>query len=408
MPPTVLGWTCFSRWGCRQSSDDGVLVPVAVSAWRRLLAHAIHFRRPALFRALVRCHPGPAASWVGLYRVAADNGEIFYLLYACDGFLLPSDELTFSWFLSQDNMDANYKDYILQGERYFTVQDYTDQVMPVSLLLNDQPVGQVQGTHYPLRLCKEAQRLFFLSIHMLNNLVRLRQIPKKIGKENIVLSLPYYMPKLKDVEFNSNPNDEQIDSSVNQLSYVFENLIRHKDPNVKIPAEVHNLLSFMRSPRVRRNFPLIRVHSCLIPMENRGHLAVLLYQYTVDVLRIFEPSSYRFVMKEMVYDKYWEVLAEQNVYLERLFDRGHYDPVAARVPTSQAEHFKYNRHAPCHALQDAGDPNSPHGLRYTHTSINHALYTISEMLLASVQRSLHLMGHLEALQTVFLFPWGPI
>jgi hypothetical protein len=72
--------------------------------------------------------------------------------------------------------------------------------------------------------------------------------------------------------------------------------------------EVQNLFSFMPSFHVRRNLPLIRVHSCLIPMENRAHLVVLLYQYTVDVPRVFEPSSYRFVMKEMVYNKYWEVL----------------------------------------------------------------------------------------------------
>jgi hypothetical protein len=98
----------------------------------------------------------------------------------------------------KDNMEVNYKDYILQGERYLKVQAYTYQVMLTSLLLNDQLVGQVQGTHYPLRL-----RLFFLSINMLNTLIKLRQVPKKIGRENIVLSFPYYMPKLKDVEFNN-------------------------------------------------------------------------------------------------------------------------------------------------------------------------------------------------------------
>lgn len=294
---------------------------------------------------------------------------------------------------------------VIEGERFLTLQQYRDSKMPASLLLDDRPAGQEEGSYCPQRLCPQAQEFFYRSIHLVDRLIELNVCPLTISRENIVLTLPDYRPKLSGVQFQENPSDELIDTIIRNLADIFEELIRQNTVNLRLPAEIFNMLSFMRAPGTQPNLPLLKVHSCMIPLENRGHLFVILYQYIIDVLRVFDPSAYRYVIKELVYNKHWEILAESNSYLEKLLDRGRYDPIAARVSTTQIEHLKFQRNGPCHTMQDAADAASPHGLRYTPSSINHAMYTIGEMLIASIQSALHLMGRLQGLGTKSLFKW---
>jgi hypothetical protein len=71
----------------------------------------------------------------------------------------------------------------------------------------------------------------------------------------------------------------------------------------------------------------------------------------------------------------------------------------------------YQRNGPCHCLQLAADGTGPlHGLAHTATDFNWALFRHDELVLMSIQNSLHKIGHLEALKTETLFPlhWGLI
>jgi hypothetical protein len=69
------------------------------------------------------------------------------------------------------------------------------------------------------------------------------------------------------------------------------------------------------------DLPLMKVHSALVPIENRGELMVRIHQYVFDVLRLFSIKGYRFVIKELAYDPTWVQRTNHNIYLQRLFER---------------------------------------------------------------------------------------
>lgn len=271
--------------------------------------------------------------------------------------------------------------------------------MPKDLILYDLPAGQevaYPGQQYPGRLCPEAQRLFFLCIDLVDRLVQIGELPEQLTMVNIVITRPYRQPKLHVVSFINNPADEHVTLIVDQLATIFLGLIRLLDPIVAIPTELHNLLSLMRSPRTEAprtqpDLPLMKVHSVLMPVENRGALFVRLFWYTNDMLKVYDPIAYRLVTKELVFSKRWDSLAIHNKYLQGHFDRGRYDASAASVLIPQGEHFKY-----CQFPEDAGDPGLAHAL---------SIYLVSEMHIASLQSALHLAGHLQAIKTETLFSW---
>lgn len=99
---------------------------------------------------------------------------------------------------------------------------------------------------------------------------------------------------------------------------------KHLPGHESVPDEVHNLLYLMRQPDCFKLTEAIQYHPCLVPLENRGHLFLKEYQYTVDILRKIEPLNFRYVMTQLVYPRHWKIIAESNPYVQAVIERYEY------------------------------------------------------------------------------------
>ncbi|TKV98710.1 hypothetical protein SEVIR_9G577200v4 [Setaria viridis] len=302
---------------------------------------------------------------------------------------------------------ANLRDYILHSERWVYLDVYMG-TLDGGPLLGNVPKGQMVG-YLPRHLHLNAQKTMYLSIQLLLKVIGIGCCPRNLIVKNIVLTSPDCRPRFTaNVDFDQNPDNRTCDAAMSALAGIFETILcKHLPGHESVPDEVHNLLYLMRQPDCFKLTEAIQYHPCLVPLENRGHLFLKEYQYTVDILRKIEPLNFRYVMTQLVYPRHWKIIAESNPYVQAVIERGDYDSERSKESTyTPLEPLKLQRHAPCHCLQDAANKMMPHGLGFEPADMNHSLYIMSEHLLASLQLALHRVGHLACLKTSFLFPWN--
>ncbi|RCV46959.1 hypothetical protein SETIT_9G573300v2 [Setaria italica] len=300
---------------------------------------------------------------------------------------------------------ANLRDYIIHGESWIALNSYMDTLQGGPLVA-DAPKGQEEG-YLPRRLHLNAQKTMYLSIRLLLSVIRIGRCPRNLTVNSIVLTRPDFRPRfVGNVDFEQNPDNPTCDAAMSALAGIFENILwSHLPEDESVPDEVHNLLYLMRQQDSFKLTEAIQYHSCLVPLENRGHLFLKEYQYTVDILRKIEPLNFRYVMTQLVYPRHWKIIAESNPYVQAVIERGDYDSLRSKESTCTP--LELLKHAPtCHCLQDFANKCVPHGLGFEPKDMNHALYIMSEHLLASLQLALHRVGHLACLRTGFLFPWN--
>lgn len=229
---------------------------------------------------------------------------------------------------------------------------------------------------------------------MLDDFFRAGKCVADLDETKIVVNMATRQPKLANVALLNWSSDLMADNMA-KLAEIIREVILSRS-KITPPAEVFHLLKHMEKRSVSMML-VIRFHPSLVPLFNRLSYYIHMYTFVDGILKGSNLDGYFHLVNNLIFPGDWDARVTENSIQSIFYGKRTYHP--------KGSVSKYAGEAvPGHGLEEADhDTTSDGGMLFSRADLAKMLYSVFDMMMASMADSLHRQGNLKRMQLDHLF-----
>jgi hypothetical protein len=248
-----------------------------------------------------------------------------------------------------------------------------------------------------LVLTEEVQQLMRRILALMPDPLTNKMCLFELKADNVLVDPLTGRPFLHAVSWTANYDDKLAQMNYARVGEIFRETI-FNGALASLPPDFQELLGLMKTMGHTASY-VIQHHCSLVWAIDKKELFIRIYDYSHNILRKWPYTWYEEVMNNLVFPQHWDILIQENPYLDMFYKGCEYRPLGLNAGK---EVLRFKRNTYSHCLEHAMDMTTMQQI-YDQADLGEMMEAALPLVLHSFQVELDKRGLLRHIILESLF-----